>query len=1208
MGGGIIIPFGVGIDKSDLLDDIIAIIKQDNVEITSSTGLDPKKEIDVNVSFIFPVTGDFETDVDESLYIKSGDFAYIPLPESFKLMGSVQAELYYEGDKVADLEIITDPLDSKQKAKVTFTDTVDDKGIKNVGANFSMRLKFDGDNEDESDKELDVTIYDKQFKLTLPAKKTEITSLKEGKADIVNGVINWVVKVNANRTGGVNDDGVIDDGSLDGYTFSDILTDTNGGSYNNQFKITTDKEGTNIVVSSGETYDTVSKELSYTFTGDTPADEEWIGTRYIHFQTNIPENKYYENGNVTVGNTAYIKKGVNVVSTATGNASFILKWIEKEGLVVGTGLDESETYDPSNRQIKWTIYLEGKMSDAYLDDTLQSGLSYVSATVKKHDGTDYNEDVSHTVVPTSLDDKTKLTIGLGNISGKYKVEIVTRVTNVANANKEIPYNNSATIRGTEKPGGIVSNNYGVTIGVPSIRKSAGTYDVQNHKMTWNVTVDTKKQELGGGLRVLDLLVYGTSIDIDNIDMVGSKIGNEGNLNDVSETTLKNITRHYNQKIDTTSFNMGSTDLEYKIHTLTIGGVAVADLLVVTGVGGISIDHTKVHNFTYKTIVTNPNFYASNDRNNIYNRAHLLSNDIELNESGSSYQISSNMLNKDILNREDAKKVSEASDVSDASISSLVDKTEGGEDSYDYIDKSVIYRIRVNPNGIDITNGDTAIIGEIIGNYKIKDSLPKGWEFEKINGNSDFLLYEINGSIKNYISDYSSILEETPQPTATASDAFGQEMTFDFKNLTKSYIILVKAGPTEDTVKDYLSEIKDYTENNKIELIDNDKVTVLVNDDTDVIIENSIITKDVNRSFEGQDYLIWTIDYRPYEIDYPNSYIKDILDVGIDLRTDANGQLVIKEADGTENIRVVELTLNNDGKYEEGSALLLPDKDIINYDNASRTLYFYPPEKDKSYRLVYYTDITGDGSNIHNTVEFISSSVNPLSTFQSFSIASYTSGAIFERSGWFEITKTDGSTDLPLPGVKFILYSTSGVVIREGITNSNGILTMKALPDGDYILKEIEVVGNEYNISDREYKVHVEKVLGKPVTSIDGSVTSNIDIKNYKKGIVGSLLIEKEVLGNDVDVDKKFRFQFILRDSSDVIEDTSEYSYNLLDKYGRTLETGKIKSSDFFEISSKEEFKIFDLPKDSKYTVIEDDYTSDGYVSTVSGGSNKVNAP
>lgn len=1191
----------VGIEKSNLLNNFLATLKQgtDIIDVAAGEKLDPKKDVDVNVSFDFPVIGDNGIDKDDtSKYIIGGDYAIIDFPADFSLVNLVAAELEFNGIPVGTLTL-EDADDgsggTKKVAKVLFLDTINDPTINTASANFSMTLKYDGENDGEEDLEKTVSIYDKTFEITIPPKSTTVTTEKTGIADASNRKITWKVKVSADKEGGA-----AEDGNLKGYTFSDDLT--NVGTYNsNSFKITTDADGINPIGGGAVTPDYISDKLTYTF----PASADVIGTVYIFFDTEIPDDKYYSNGTTTINNMAEIYKDSVRVSHDDGSASYTMDWIKKGGEEIGDGMSGG-TYDPSNREIKWTIFIDGAMSNAQLEDLLPLGLSYVSSTVDKYNDLTNEYDLSLSIHPSSSveESREKLTFSMSDISGKYKVTIVTKVTDTSvNGQKQVTFNNNATIKGTEKPGGITSSDASVTIGVPSITKTAGSYDNQNHKMSWNIKVDTLKQSLGGNLRVLDLLVYGGSININDIDGIDSGIGASGDLRYVTKDVLNEITPHFYQMIDQTSLP-AVTGLGFTVHPLTIAGEKVADLLVVTKDDFQGIDYLSTHNFSFSTIVTNPNYYASNGSNTIDNTAYLFAGVNKLNDSTNHKTISSNMLKKNTLSRDDADTVI-AGNAGDSSVLAAVNGSTGGNrGSYDYVDKSVIYRIYVNSNNIDITNGVTTDIDEMIGDYKIKDTLPEGWEFKKIKDDDYFLLYEGTGNgtkvnATGYISDYSSVMQ-VAGPNASVNADEGQEMTFNFTGLNKGYVILLKAGPTEDTAKGYLNEIKDYTEKNNVNLIDNNKVTVGVNANTDVIIENSIVTKDVDKSYVNQDYLVWTIDYRPYDISYTDAYIKDILNPGIDLRIDSEGELLINDAaTGKKNIQIFELKLNKDGSYTEDTELTLPDKNILTYDNEMRTLKFYPPDSSQSYRLIYYTDITGDGKDINNTVQFVKSTGSPVSRLSAFSLASFASGALYQRNGWFEITKTDGDTNLRIPGVKFVLFSSNGVVIREGITNASGVLSLKALPDGDYILKETEVPTG-YTPSEKEYMVHVEKNgSGIPVTSIDGTVENNIDIKNYKDGTTGNLLISKAVAGSGADLSKKFEFTLLLNDKNG-IELTSAYAYNFFDKDNKIVKGGVVKSGDTFELSNLESFKVLDLPMESTYKVEEEDYSSEGYVSMALG--------
>lgn len=237
----------VGVEKSDLLKNFIATLKQDDIIIDVSSGekLNSKKDVDVSVSFDFPVIGDEGIDKDDTTkYIKGGDYATIDFPVDFSLVNLVTADLKFNGTTVGTLTL-DDAADgsggTKRVAKVLFLDTINDPTINTASANFSMTLKYDGENDGEEAVDKTVYIYDKTVQITIPPKSTTVTTEKTGIADASNRKITWKVKINADKEGGT-----AEDGNLKGYSFSDDLT--NVGIYKTgSFKITADEDGINPI-------------------------------------------------------------------------------------------------------------------------------------------------------------------------------------------------------------------------------------------------------------------------------------------------------------------------------------------------------------------------------------------------------------------------------------------------------------------------------------------------------------------------------------------------------------------------------------------------------------------------------------------------------------------------------------------------------------------------------------------------------------------------------------------------------------------------------------------------------------------------------------------------------------------------------------------------------------------------------------------------
>ena len=167
------------------------------------------------------------------------------------------------------------------------------------------------------------------------------------------------------------------------------------------------------------------------------------------------------------------------------------------------------------------------------------------------------------------------------------------------------------------------------------------------------------------------------------------------------------------------------------------------------------------------------------------------------------------------------------------------------------------------------------------------------------------------------------------------------------------------------------------------------------------------------------------------------------------------------------------------------------------------------------------------------------------------------------------------------------------VIRKGTTGADGKLTLRGLPDGEYILKETKAPDG-YGVLKKTYSVKVTANPddGKIITSINGATGDNsnkITITNHKTGTVGDLVIKKNVAGNAADLKKKFVFTvtFSLPVGQTAPEDGYDYiGFGVLD--------GKMKSGETIELADGEYITIIGLPGGTEYSVVEDDYSGDGY--------------
>ncbi len=1146
----------------DVLENKDIVVSQDGVELTTSDDIDAKKNIKIEYSFDIPVIGDDPTPAE---YVIGGDYATFDLPLELTLVNSASQNLEYDGDVIGQVDF------AGGQAVVTFSTLVDDLGISGASAGFEADMTYDASGVPEDGGSYTITILGKTFTVVVPPKEVTISGQKEGTVDITNKIVDWKVTVTADLEGG-------GEGKLMDYSFSDDLSGV-GVYVPNSFEVGKNSDGSDAV-SFDPGYEAVNKTLSYNF----PDDGK--GTYYLFFQTEIDDSMFYSTTTQNITNTATISKGGEVKATPADTVSFQMEWIKKNGVVaIGTEENPDGSYNSTARKINWTIQanqMGATIDNAVITDTLPDGLSFESATIAYRNIGDADFGASAPIVPGEAGQQ--LTFNLGNdLSGKEcLITLVTEVDDTNPASGITVFNNSATLTGDNLPGGgFGSNIKSVNIGFNPISKSAGTYNTSTHKMNWSVTVNTRKQLYSDHLRVLDLLVYGANFNAADFNTLDVGLGNY----QVTYAELQKLTPRFNQKYDG---NFTTADgLEVTVHHLEKDGKNVADILVVTQSGGIGFDHTKSNSFSYDTLVTNPDIYASNATTTIYNTATLFSSNLMLNSATASKSVASNMLRKDLMTRENAL----AFENNTGNIAAVNSGASGASGAFRYDDKSVIYRIHVNSYGLtDATNDVTTVDGEKLGNIEMTDTLPKGWEFKPIDG-KDFLIFEKTVSplqaIAPEIVDYSTFLSTSGITAATATE--GESMSFEFSQLTKPYVILVKAGPTTETAAGYFSENKSYNLVNNVAManthyssskIPKGSVTATV---TSELLEKAY-------SIPESGTLLWTVDYKPYDIIHDGAYIEDVLPAGLDLRMDAQGNLVL-----TDNIKIVKLILAANGSYSVGDEVPLPaDQTIISYNNATRTLRFDLPDTEQAYRLTYKTDITGNpGATMTNSVSLCATHAANEGTSKSYSISNTDATATFTRGGWIRIAKINQAS-APLAGAEFTLFAADGTTaIKKGVSGADGIVQLKAIVPGNYILQETGVPAG-YNVPTQTYTVSVVNNAGTINTSINDTGLNTITVRNTLIGTAGDLKISKTVTGNAGDVTKEFTFTVTFTGTG-----ATEFPYTKTNSLG-----GTIKSGDSFKLSHGQEITIIGLPKNETYTVTENNYAPEGY-NTVTAGDTGI---
>ena len=210
-------------------------------------------------------------------------------------------------------------------------------------------------------------------------------------------------------------------------------------------------------------------------------------------------------------------------------------------------------------------------------------------------------------------------------------------------------------------------------------------------------------------------------------------------------------------------------------------------------------------------------------------------------------------------------------------------------------------------------------------------------------------------------------------------------------------------------------------------------------------------------------------------------------------------------------------------------------------------------------------------------------------------------SIYKRQTGYE---NYADAEMPLSGARFVLYSSYAAALEDDAsqrvrvngysvftTNEQGKATVSPLPWGTYYIKEVTAPAG-YEIYTRLTRVD------EPET---GDTTPIPVAARIYEDLKGSLRVEKHVTGTAGDTNKDFRFVVTLKDSNDAAV-TGTYTYTGSKSGSLTFgASGTAK----FTLKDNEYIEIKYLPKETKYTVTEDNYTSEGYVTTKSGDTGTI---
>ena len=228
---------------------------------------------------------------------------------------------------------------------------------------------------------------------------------------------------------------------------------------------------------------------------------------------------------------------------------------------------------------------------------------------------------------------------------------------------------------------------------------------------------------------------------------------------------------------------------------------------------------------------------------------------------------------------------------------------------------------------------------------------------------------------------------------------------------------------------------------------------------------------------------------------------------------------------------------------------------------------YKVEEDNYTSLGYETMITGEEGTITGGNEVQALFINYRDAYGSLIIKKHLAGNDINLDDEFTffINLNDDSINTTFGGVEFI-RGTATVDIK-----GNESLTINGIPHGtNYTVTECDYRGEGYETT----SINEEGTINEHSPAIAEFTNT--------RNTYGDLIVHKRLAGNAANRDQRFLFTVTLSDTT------------ISDKFGDMIfENGVAK----FELSGGESKKAVNLPNGITYKVVEDDYSSLGYVTT-----------
>lgn len=652
---------------------------------------------------------------------------------------------------------------------------------------------------------------------------------------------------------------------------------------------------------------------------------------------------------------------------------------------------------------------------------------------------------------------------------------------------------------------------------PELTK-VGKYDFGKNAITWTLNVKQPAKAKLANYKLYDF--FPTISGITSAE--GLKVDDQG-MGTPTNEILKKACEKDNalQKIDVNSFNPGASGLTMKVYPVkNKAGEQVGDLVEVSGFKDEASNAEKNYKFSYVAV-------PKEIKDNYKNTAVLINDSKEISASA---EVGRTLENNPDKPKEEVKQYILKTMLSSANVAAF-DATSGDPTaeiannierdsakdktlSYSYSDNAIIYRLVVNQGGdenIKATQGD----------IEISDKLPEGWVFDKFKNGKDYIVFKAKGS--------SEEVEGNPVDPKTLNlskngDFIGKNSVyFTVKENLPRMVIFLKAKPTEETVKKYISD-KKFTENveNTVTLKGKKTNTELKSSISDKVFFKKVLDKksgDIKKDDINTE-CNWTIDYRPsiFAENLQKVVIHDTLGRGVDVKLNPEG---LPDISSKANYDLVECTINDKGELVEGDSVAIA-QDKITYNKDTRKLSLELPDVSKNYRFKYKTSIYGVQAVV-NIAEIEGNGVQIDRIVKMYMVAGG-QGYASLPDHISVIKKWDGDSKFKefhekFDKIKAILVENGklsdkftelakvGNEIKGVITN----IKWASDEDGtiDYTLKEV-ISRNDKEVTDKDYELALEKksinefVMVNKQKTIDVLVEKNWQDKDGK-GLNGDAL-------------------------------------------------------------------------------------------------------